>query len=78
MARVTIEDSLRNVDNHFQLIHVAAHRARQLQHGAKPLVSPDNDQPTVIALREIAAGFKADSFNKSFEEGVAARELENQ
>jgi hypothetical protein len=41
-------------------------------------VSPDNDQPTVIALREIAAGFKADSFNKSFEEGVAARELENQ
>ena len=78
MARVTIQDSLKNVDNHFQLIHVASRRARQLEHGAKPLVDPGHDNHCVVALREIAAGFIAEQFDKSFEEGVIARELENQ
>lgn len=57
MARVTIEDCLTNVDNRFQLILVASRRARQLANGkAEPTVSPEQDKPTVIALREIAAG----------------------
>lgn len=57
MARVTVEDCLENVDNRFQLVLVAAKRARQLNAGAEPTVSRQNDKPTVIALREIAGGF---------------------
>lgn len=68
MARITIQDSLSQVDNHFQLIHFAAYRARQLQHGALPMVDPRGDKPTVIALREIAAGFKPADFDKHIEE----------
>ena len=57
MARVTIEDCLKNVDNRFELILVASRRARQLAKGSvEPTVSPDNDKPTVLALREIAEG----------------------
>lgn len=57
MARVTIEDCLKNVDNRFELILVASKRARQLALGsAEPTVSVDNDKPTVLALREIAEG----------------------
>ncbi len=54
MARVTVEDCLEHVDNRFQLVLVASKRARQIADGAEPLVEPDNDKPTVIALREIA------------------------
>ena len=58
MARITVEDCLENVDNRFELVMVSSKRARQLQIGGKdPLVSVDNDKPTVIALREIADGF---------------------
>jgi len=63
MARVTIEDTLKNCDNMFDLIQLASKRAHQLQRGATALVNrvPDNkgieDAPTVLALREIAAGF---------------------
>jgi len=56
MARTTVEDCLENVDNRFQLVLVAARRARELAMGDDPLVERDNDKPTVIALREIAAG----------------------
>lgn len=56
MARITVEDCLDNVDNRFQLVLVAAKRARQLASGAEPLVPRENDKPTVIALREIAEG----------------------
>ena len=57
MARVTVEDCLENVDNRFQLVMVAAKRARQLATGGKePKVEWENDKPTVVALREIAAG----------------------
>jgi len=55
MARVTIEDCLENVENRFELVLLAARRARQISEGADPLVDADNDKPTVIALREIAA-----------------------
>lgn len=54
MARLTVEDCLEHVDNRFGLVLVAAKRARQLAMGADPLVSLDNDKPTVLALREIA------------------------
>ncbi|MCW8900483.1 MAG: DNA-directed RNA polymerase subunit omega [Gammaproteobacteria bacterium] len=56
MARVTVEDCLENVDNRFELVRLAARRARQLAQGKDPLVDPENDKPTVIALREIAEG----------------------
>jgi DNA-directed RNA polymerase subunit omega len=58
MARITVEDCLRHVDNRFDLVLKAATRAHALELGAvDPLVPRDNDKPTVIALREIAAGF---------------------
>ncbi len=56
MARITVEDCLANIDNIFEMVLVAAKRARRLAHGADPLVELENDKPTVIALREIADG----------------------
>ena len=57
MARITVEDCLDKVDNRFELVMVSSKRARQIQTGGKdPMVSVDNDKPTVIALREIADG----------------------
>jgi DNA-directed RNA polymerase subunit omega len=57
MARITVEDCLDHVDNRFELVMLATRRARQLRSfGAHPLVPEENDKPTVIALREIAAG----------------------
>ena len=57
MARVTVEDCLDNVDNRFELVMLATKRSRQLATGGKePKVAPENDKPTVIALREIASG----------------------
>ena len=56
MARITVEDCLENVENRFELVMIASRRARQLQTGGKTaLVPEDNDKPTVVALREIAA-----------------------
>jgi DNA-directed RNA polymerase subunit omega len=56
MARVTVEDCLQNVDNIFQLVILAAQRARRLANGAEATVPWENDKPTVVALREIAEG----------------------
>ncbi|MGB5290766.1 MAG: DNA-directed RNA polymerase subunit omega [Lysobacterales bacterium] len=56
MARITVEDCLENIDNRFELVLTATKRARQIGHGAEPLVDEENDKPTVIALREIAEG----------------------
>jgi DNA-directed RNA polymerase subunit omega len=56
MARITVEDCLHNVDNLFQLVLLAAQRARRLANGAEPTVAWENDKPTVVALREIADG----------------------
>ncbi len=56
MARVTVEDCLENVDNRFELVLVASKRARQLAMGKEPLLDPEKDKPTVVALREIAEG----------------------
>ncbi|NMF98755.1 DNA-directed RNA polymerase subunit omega [Aromatoleum toluolicum] len=59
MARVTIEDCLKRIPNRFQLTLAATYRARQITIGSAPQVEidkSDKDKPTVIALREIAAG----------------------
>ena len=56
MARLTIEDCLKHVNNRFELVLKAAKRARELERGAEPLVEWENDKPTVVALREIAEG----------------------
>ena len=56
MARITVEDCLDNINNIFEMVLVAAKRARRVAHGAEPLVELENDKPTVIALREIADG----------------------
>jgi DNA-directed RNA polymerase subunit omega len=56
MARVTVEDCLENLDNRFQLVLLAAKRARQLAMGLEPFLEWENDKPTVMALREIAEG----------------------
>ncbi len=56
MARITVEDCLENIDNIFEMVLVAAKRARRVAHGAEPMVEPENDKPTIIALREIAEG----------------------
>ena len=57
MARITVEDCVANIPNKFQLVLVAAKRARQLANGAEPMVDWENDKPTVVALREIADGY---------------------
>ena len=56
MARITVEDCLEHIDNRFELVLTATKRARQIGHGADPMVQEENDKPTVIALREIADG----------------------
>lgn len=72
MARVTVEDCLKNVKNRFELVIVAAKRARQLMHGRDPKVEWDNDKPTVVALREIAAGYTIDTPHEIKEERFSA------
>ena len=54
MARVTVEDCIDKVDNRFELVLLAAHRARTIASGAAILVPRDNDKNPVVALREIA------------------------
>jgi len=56
LARITVEDCLENIENIFEMVLVAAKRARRVAHGADPMVEVENDKPTVVALREIAAG----------------------
>ncbi len=55
MARITVEDCLKNIPNKFELVLLAAKRARQLSKGARPLLKSDNRE-VVLALREIEAG----------------------
>ena len=59
MARITVEDCTENVPNMFQLVLVAAKRARQLANGAEPMVAWENDKPTVVALRDPRPGRRA-------------------
>ena len=54
MARVTVEDCVEKVPNRFDLVMLAAHRARELSAGAEITIDRDNDKNPVVALREIA------------------------
>ena len=68
MARITVEDCLRQIPNRYEMVKLAAKRVKQLAvDGREPTVDPEDDKPTVIALREIAAGLvtfdNIDSFN---------------
>ena len=74
MARLTVEDCLKYVDNRFNLVLEASKRARQIALGAEPVVDWDNDKPTVVALREIATGH----VGLAEEEEKRAEQLANQ
>ena len=63
MARITVEDCLKMVDNRFALVMLAAKRTKQLLEGAHPLVKTDNRE-VVTALREIAAGKVVTKYRK--------------
>jgi DNA-directed RNA polymerase subunit omega len=54
MARVTVEDCVDKVPNRFELVLLAAHRARAIANGSAITIDPDNDKNPVVALREIA------------------------
>ena len=56
MARVTVEDCIEKVENRFDLVLMAAHRARMISAGAQITISRDNDKNPVVALREIGDG----------------------
>jgi DNA-directed RNA polymerase subunit omega len=73
MARITVEDCLEHIENRFDLVLLAARRARQIAQGADPLVPPENDKPTVIALREIAENLISSS---TMDEMEAQAEIE--
>ena len=56
MARITIEDCLRKVDNRFKLVNMVARRVRQIREGSDYLVSSPKNEDIVVSLREVAAG----------------------
>jgi len=67
MARVTVEDCVDKISNRFDLVLMAAHRARQLSGGADTLVDRDRDKNPVVALREIAGrALKADELREEY------------
>jgi DNA-directed RNA polymerase subunit omega len=56
VARITIEDCLKKVDNRFLLVNMVAQRVRQIREGSDYLVSSPKNEDVVVALREVAAG----------------------
>lgn len=80
MARITVEDCLAVVDNRFELVRMASKRARQLSKGLDAAVDPENDKPTVLALREIAGRHinsdQIDQIDKSERERAEREALE--
>lgn len=71
MARITVEDCLDNIENIFEMVLVAAKRARRIAHGADAMVELENDKPTVVALREIANGLVSPTILEEIEEPAA-------
>ncbi len=80
MARITVEDCLAVVDNRFELVRMASKRARQLSKGLDAAIDPENDKPTVLALREIAGRHinadQIDQIDKSERERAEREALE--
>ena len=75
MARVTVEEAVDKIGNRFDLVLVAARRARQIAvQGKEPLVDENNDKPTVLALREIEEGL----INSASLDAEEAREQQEQ
>ena len=65
MARITVDDCLKHIPNRFEMTLAATFRARQLANGAQPMMDASRDKPTVIALRELAAGrYSSEILNK--------------
>jgi DNA-directed RNA polymerase subunit omega len=56
MARITVDDCLKNIPNRFEMSLAATYRARQIANGAQPMMEASRDKPTVVALRELALG----------------------
>jgi len=75
MARITVEDSLKNADNMFEMVLLASKRARQIANGSEPMVPRNNDKPTVIALREIAEGLITQEIMEAREKAVQDEKL---
>jgi DNA-directed RNA polymerase subunit omega len=71
VARITIEDCIARVPNHFDLVRVAMIRARQLAKGATPLIDPGDNKHVVTALREIAAGLIKPDYGQTSSAGDA-------
>ncbi|MGI9248571.1 MAG: DNA-directed RNA polymerase subunit omega [Woeseiaceae bacterium] len=78
MARITVEDCLENIDNIFEMVLVAAKRARRVAHGADPMVELENDKPTVIALREIAEGHVTPAILEEIDQPAAEELLQTE
>ena len=65
MARITVDDCLKHIPNRFEMSLAATYRARQITNGAQPMMESSRDKPTVVALRELAAGkYGAEILNK--------------
>lgn len=77
MARITVEDCMSKVDNIFDMILLAAKRAKRIANGADALVERENDKPTVIALREIADGKMSESILEELDEIVSDELLQD-
>ena len=75
MARITVEDSLKNSENMFEMVLLASKRARQIANGSEPMVPRNNDKPTVIALREIADGLITNEIMEAREKAVEDEKL---
>ena len=75
MARITIEDCTERVPNRFQLVQMAAIRAKQLKQRANTLVSAEENKAVVIALREIAAGRVLPDYPEGTPEAELAAEV---
>ena len=75
MARITVEDCLAKVDNRFELVMMAAKRARQLANGVEPTLDnrESRDKPTVLALREIADGLINEDYINQVEKAERER-----
>ncbi len=56
MARITVEDCLKQIPNRFLLVHMVAKRVRQVREGSEYLVNSPKNEDIVVSLREIAAG----------------------
>lgn len=79
MARITVEDCVDKIPNRFELVLEATKRARKLTTGAaQPCLDWENDKATVLALREIAAGYKFDYEEEAKEETAGTEGSETQ